>query len=866
MNKHSGLFGRKRCRLRFRPYAKVFAAAVFFGVFAGRAFSRELNINFSTAAESVYYDAVASSLTWDSSRGYLHLPYGTQENIFSSKYPTMVPVTPSKPTIQMGCSLVILDDCYVSGFARWAGPNGGNPSVRMWTNDLEEYAGGITYPWVDMSVGNMPRWADRAIDFSAALYPLTAGNTYWLANVADGVGGHQVGSIDAASSGCSYLSIAEIGGQTQRWFITNAETAPGSAGDPSANCQIISQLQGVPDLRLNRFNSAGVLITKTIDLGATKVDINDFHVVFQTANAKIGFDAVSRNVMSYSIIYDRISAIARTPRCAAAFSISQSSDGVNFGNYETVFAGTVNKRYIKIRSELTTEHRGITPIVDSISMPYNCYPEPIDESSVEPADGDLVTKKSPVFRWEPSYDHDGDTVTYTLSFSDTPSFAALIFSTEAVSVPASSYVIVNCPVELADKTTYFFRIDATDSHGALTGYDRTFSFKTELIPLYLTDSDIINGSRVLASYVQNGFILQFSKDINFGTFPGAFSFADASSAAVSCNFSVPTLSSVKVVPSDVIKPCKSYHFSVGLSLKDTVGLGIREEASVDFGTLNSRADAYTASVDGSSATISAGGSPEDFYLQSDKLVISETDNPDLWAANNSADSSAFVIAVSTSAAFSYDISNAAGAEIVSLDGLTVIVPYHPAALKKILNVSAAASAFGRCSASPLPAEDITISPERLRVFSFNESAGQWGIVPGEQSVDTVSRTVTAQPASGGIFALLAYPLNPAAKVRLRNIPNPFYPESVTSTGEKGTEIIYYLSADANVTAKIYTQLGHLIYKKEYAAGDPGGQAVVNSITWNGKNKDGAYVASGIYLLRLEIDGQDVRTRKIGFIR
>jgi len=847
-------FGRKSLR-RFRAYANAFVIAVFFCVFAGNSFSESLSISFSAADKTVYYDDAASSLTWDDVRSYLYLPYGTEKNIFKDQYPVTMPtITPQKPTMQMGCSLVILDDCYVSGFARFAGSNGGNPTVRLWTNDSEEKPGGITNPWVDMSVGNTPGWVERLIDFSEDLYPLTAGNTYWLANVADGIDGHLVGNAGAANSGCNYVSISEIAGQPQLWWIANAETAPGSSGDPSENLNVIPQLQGVSDMRLNRFPDAGSLVTKAIDLGATKVDITDFLAAFQTSNAKTGFDAVAKtDVMTYSIKYDMISALNRIPECEAAFSIAQSSDGVTFGNYETSFAGIINKRHIKIKMDLTTGHRGITPIVDSVSVAYNCYPEPIDALSVVPADGALITAKFPVFSWEPSYDHDGDTVTYTLSLSAAPSFDPLIFSSGAVSVPLSTYVAVNCPVELDDKTTYYFRIDAVDSHGALTGYDRTFSFKTELTPLTLTDSGIINGSRVLASYAQNGFVLQFSKDINFSTFAGAFTFIDASSAAVACGFSQPTPSSVKVVPTDVIAPCESYHFSVGLSLKDTVGLGISAAASVDFGTLNSKSDAYTSSVGGSSATISAGGSPEDFYVSPANLPISLTENTDLLAANDSANSTAFIIAPS-SEAFSYSITNAAGAEISDLTGLTVKLPYEPASL----NVSLSASAL-RAGVINAASDDITLSPELLRVFRLNESSSQWSLVPGQQSVDTVLKTVTAYPPSGGTFSLLAYPSNPASNVRLRNTPNPFFRGTLT-------KITYYLSADANVTAKIYTQVGHLIYEKVYASGALGGQSSVNLIYWDGKNKDGAYVASGIYFMRLEISGEETRTRKIGFIR
>ncbi|PKM99588.1 MAG: hypothetical protein CVU78_05600 [Elusimicrobia bacterium HGW-Elusimicrobia-2] len=831
---------------------------MFCAVSAVRGICGGVNINFSEASASAYYDASSSSLTWDSTRSYLYLPLGTQKNVFSTKYPNLSPVNPPNLTAQMGCSLVVQDDCYISGVARWAGANGGNPIVRMWTNDTEEYAGGITYPWVDMGVGNYQGWVERSVDFSLSLYPLTAGNTYWLANVADGIPAHQVGDAGAATSGCDYVSVAVVGGQPQRWYIKNDETPPGSDSSPSENLEFAGapNLYGVPDLRLNRFNAAGALISKKIDLGATKVAVSDFQATFQTSNAKIGFEAggpvTKSGAMAYDITYNYISKLRRAPKCSAVFSIAQSSDGDNFGAFQTAFAGVIDKRYIKIRMELTTEHRGITPIVDSVNISYNCYPEAIEASSVSPAEGALVTASSPVFRWSPAEDNDGDMVTYTLSLSDTASFDDLVFSTTAVSVPSSTYVAVNCPVELDDKTTYFFRIDAEDSNGAFTGYEQTFSFKTELMPLYLADSDIINGSRVITSYVQNGFVLQFSKDINFGTFSGAFTFIDASSSPVVCTFSAPTPSSVRVLPSDTIEPCKSYYFSVGLSLKDTVGLGIREEASVYFGTLNSKTAAYTTTVAGSSITISAGGSPEDFFVIPANLAISPTENTDLLTANNLANSTAFVIALS-SEAFSYSITNSAGAEIISLTGLTVKLPYEPVSLS--VSLSAVALSAGRRALS----DNITVPPELLRVFKLNENSSQWGLVPGNQAVDTVSKTVTAYPASGGTFSLLAYPSNPAANVQLRNTPNPFYRGSLTA-------ITYYLSAAVSVKAKIYTQIGHLIYEQEYAAGAPGGQAAVNSITWDGKNKSGAYVASGIYLLRLEIAGEDARTRKIGFIR
>lgn len=62
---------------------------------------------------------------------------------------------------------------------------------------------------------------------------------------------------------------------------------------------------------------------------------------------------------------------------------------------------------------------------------------------------------------------------------------------------------------------------------------------------------------------------------------------------------------------------------------------------------------------------------------------------------------------------------------------------------------------------------------------------------------------------------------------------------------------YQLSSDADVFVKIYDLTGHLIGQREFVSGTKGGLWGPNDVViWNGKNRFGEKVASGIYLIHL----------------
>ncbi|HKZ22060.1 MAG TPA: FlgD immunoglobulin-like domain containing protein, partial [candidate division Zixibacteria bacterium] len=84
---------------------------------------------------------------------------------------------------------------------------------------------------------------------------------------------------------------------------------------------------------------------------------------------------------------------------------------------------------------------------------------------------------------------------------------------------------------------------------------------------------------------------------------------------------------------------------------------------------------------------------------------------------------------------------------------------------------------------------------------------------------------------------------------ISNFPNPFNPD------KEGCQIIYNLNSSSPVTCKIFTLTGELVKTFEIPAGQ-------TSFTWDGKNKDGRTVQSGVYLgwLKVKNSNEEVKIK------
>jgi hypothetical protein len=96
------------------------------------------------------------------------------------------------------------------------------------------------------------------------------------------------------------------------------------------------------------------------------------------------------------------------------------------------------------------------------------------------------------------------------------------------------------------------------------------------------------------------------------------------------------------------------------------------------------------------------------------------------------------------------------------------------------------------------------------------------------------------------------PIKPDEFIVHQNFPNPFNPE---------TEIRFALTRDSRVVINVYNTLGQQIdtlIDTQYAAG-------FHSVRWDGKDRNGSPVSSGVYLYQIQA-GAFSRVRKMSLLR
>ena len=126
-------------------------------------------------------------------------------------------------------------------------------------------------------------------------------------------------------------------------------------------------------------------------------------------------------------------------------------------------------------------------------------------------------------------------------------------------------------------------------------------------------------------------------------------------------------------------------------------------------------------------------------------------------------------------------------------------------------------------------------------------------------VQPLQYTVTAEDVKRGwiqLPALVAYEI-PTETELLRNYPNPFNPE---------TWIPYRLAEDAFVTLTIYDGAGHLVRTLEVGHRIASAyESRSKTIYWDGRNRLGEGVASGVYFYHLSA-GDYSATRKMMILK
>ena len=145
------------------------------------------------------------------------------------------------------------------------------------------------------------------------------------------------------------------------------------------------------------------------------------------------------------------------------------------------------------------------------------------------------------------------------------------------------------------------------------------------------------------------------------------------------------------------------------------------------------------------------------------------------------------------------------------------------------------------------AEVARLDRSKLLLARYDEGSAAW--LPLESISYPAQNKVTARTAHFSLFQVMS----PAAAVDLDDIriyPNPFYPS-------RGQARVTIDGLPEGTKVKIYTIKGELLWDITVPA--------MGTVAWNGRNKSGRAVASGLYLVYFE-QGGNKKIKKVSVIR
>jgi len=787
--------------------------------------------NFSSSDRENYNIESELTLKWDEDYEVVYLNYTTPTFFLlgNSGYLSSI----SNPGEKKGFAFYPTEDMFITNFSRYSdkkltqvnlwrkNPYDGRPNIYASVNVKDESS------WSS----GLPGVSEPEDFFLLSLYPLLAHTTYWIASVGDGEG--KWGVVTPSNFGTSKIKFTVFDEGKSTSYFYDPTTDPTSLS--LVNSSGLSQLEGVPDLQVSQFDNYGVLVTTGFDTTAKKVQYKNFELHLSSDIYKIniieqGWEDVSTYYLKFEPDFKgRVS----TVKIKLEF---QDSDDGNFDySIWTQDITSLSRRFIRFRMTLETDNRGITPVVDGITINYNCHPQKNSLGYGEkPEDSSLVLIPQPEFSWLSFYDADGDTITYHFELSLDTGFTNIVVSTNILT---NSFKIEE---PLIDDTTYYWRILGFDVYGASSTYSPIFKFKTSLTPFALSAKSFEDYGRYLYDEIQT-ITLTFSKEVDLSTFLNSVSIFDEYGNNYTYSFTPATgFSDTVYIQLPELPSSQKYLIHISTSLIDYEGLNLVNEENLYFIVLKKKDESYSISYKGAEIVIPENSSSDNYYIERDYYVFDE--NPELKSTIDVVKGTGFIIPVS-SYTVSFKGSDSRGNYFAEFQNeITVSLPYPDSDDDGYLD-----------------GIEIDVPVESARIFYRDSSSGQWVLLPGEQWVDKSKKRVYAKTKILSSYTVMVYPSQPESQIKLRNIPNPFRAGNETT-------ITYYLDKAKKVNVRIYNLIGDVVWEREFPEGDPvGGHSGINSFTWNGKNKDGMLLGTGIYILEIDAGGEKIR-RKIGVYR
>ena len=782
------------------------------------------SVSFST---SNYIIKSSTEVAWNSA-GYVELEKKSKRVLYTIGNPPQQDEIPGNSNWEFGFQFVSEVDGYVTKLYRYSLANSTDNAIVHFWNGFgpmpDEWArlvatatiqsSTIYWQWVAVSTQNCVFKSAGATQIK-----LDGGNIYLISINVNSTTPSRCAMDDPGSGGPLTDDSQNIISLT-RALNGVLRTSPGYPIDQDTFC-----IYGIPDFEFTFYCKDGVFESQVYDTGVS-APVYKTYVSSQTTVDPL--DPTDTSTVQWQF------AVSSKP--AGPFS---SFLTCNDGDLSAV----PSKRYLKFRANLIASEDRKTAYVYGININYNRTPSTFTINS--PADGAIVGTNNPLFSWNPSYDVDGETVTYTVQISSDYGFMPLHVSSSGIITNSFYYTDTGffSSKPLTDLTTYFWRICAIDKTGDSCGWLGPYSFILDYVSAFQIKSSFpADEDRLFVSDLTGknpayyDIDICFNKQFNPATAEASrFGIVNENDDPLDFNFHVwvnsVTLSvSTTTVPTIENSMMYTINISTSLEVDGSPEKKINAPFELDFVTLISTTSINSFGGIGSGydyeLTIPKGATPGPIYVQ--RRELTEDTDDGVQQANVYAKINALLKLV-TEKAYSFNVTDENAAPVDSFsNAITLELSYTDIVADDdyVYDVS--------------DPRNPVIKTESLKIFRLGDDYN-WQLVT-DQTQDKANRRLSAGLTGLSVFSILAYNSTGEILSGLKNMPNPF------KAGEEETTIYYILSRDCIVTVKIYNLIGDLvkeIIKDTQVNGMAGG--TLNRVKWDGRNSLRREVADGCYL-------------------
>jgi len=167
------------------------------------------------------------------------------------------------------------------------------------------------------------------------------------------------------------------------------------------------------------------------------------------------------------------------------YEFSFSTNSILWYGWLDDITNYVSHRYVRWKAELTSPDGVQSPILSSITINSNSFPEP--PPAVLPPEGFYINYTTPTLSWDEAYDPDSEFLSYSLQLANNSSFVSPL-------IDSSGIAALSLLSSGLSQGTWFWRLKAKDDYNDESDWSDIFSFFVDLSqPSQIVNLDAMTG-------------------------------------------------------------------------------------------------------------------------------------------------------------------------------------------------------------------------------------------------------------------------------------------------------------------------------------------------------------------------------------